>query len=69
MTILPSAPTSLLQRRIAKQAGLRDAKAVRIWTTRRAGQQREKVLDITDENGTEIGWWLSDGEELIAETP
>jgi hypothetical protein len=63
LNILPTAPTLLLRRKVAKICGA-DSRALRIWTCR---GDREMVLEIDDE-GREVGWWFQDGDDIVVDT-
>lgn len=77
LTILPSAPTSLLQRKIAKKIS-RDPEDLTLYTVRRSQSSvgnscvpesqevwvNEKVAKV-DEG--EVGYWFEDGDGVIIE--
>jgi hypothetical protein len=65
LSVLPSAPTILLRRKVAKTCGT-DLSGVRLWTTR--GEEREMVLEVDDQEGREVGWWFRDGDDLVVDT-
>lgn len=76
MSILPSAPVSLLQRKIAKKLG-RDPHETSLYTVRRiqsttepqGGDQdvwsNEKVARVED---GEVGYWFEDGDGIMIES-
>ncbi len=46
---------------------LGDFQALKIWTVRGEGEEREKISEITEEEGREVGWWFGDGDEIIVD--
>jgi hypothetical protein len=70
MAILPSAPISLLRKKIARKAGVGGASGslVRLWTARQLGESEngrwDRVAEVDD--GQAVGWWLVDGDVVIA---
>jgi hypothetical protein len=43
------------------------AGGVKLWTGVGEGKQREKAVEIVEEDGKEVGWWLVDGDWVIVE--
>jgi len=62
MSILPSAPVTLLRKKITKRVG---GKAATLWTVRPTGDDYEKVAEIQD--GHDVAWWLNDGDMVLVE--
>jgi len=61
MRYLPSAPMTLLRKKIAKRLGT----SVVLWTVRHLDGETEKVAEMTD--GHDVAWWLNDGDGIIVE--
>jgi hypothetical protein len=62
---LPASPVGLLKRKVGRAMGL--AGGVKLWTGVGEGKQREKAVEIVEEDGKEVGWWLVDGDWVIVE--
>jgi hypothetical protein len=54
-----------LKRKVGRAMGL--AGGVKLWTSVGEGKQREKAVEIVEEDGKEVGWWLVDGDWVIVE--
>ncbi|WWD18642.1 hypothetical protein CI109_103095 [Kwoniella shandongensis] len=67
LSLLPSSSISLLQRKVARVVGVKpsESASIGLWTVRTG---REKAVNILEEGGHgEVGWWFSDGDEVIVE--
>ena len=61
--MLPSAPTTLLRKKITKR--MDNGNGVTLYTVRQADRGLEKVAEIID--GHDVAWWLSEGDTVLVE--
>ncbi|ODO05137.1 hypothetical protein L198_01825 [Cryptococcus wingfieldii CBS 7118] len=68
ISLLPSSPLSLLQRKAARLFQLDSKARIRVWTVRQdQGGQKEKAVHTTGGDLKEVGWWFEDGDDVIVQ--
>ncbi|WVQ73279.1 hypothetical protein IAR50_002847 [Cryptococcus sp. DSM 104548] len=68
ISLLPSSPLSLLQRKAARLFQFDPKAGIRVWTVRQGpGGEKERAVHATGGQLREVGWWFEDGDDVVVQ--